>query len=74
MKVGAHGWVYAAPMPGYDYTPRLEEIFPDLRYAGIDGLELMDIPLRHEDAVEEIKALSDQFELPVIGTSYGAEI
>jgi sugar phosphate isomerase/epimerase len=74
MKVGAHGWVYAAPMPGYDYTPRLEEIFSDLRYAGIDGLELMEIPLRHEDAVGEIKALSDQFELPVIGTSYNAEM
>jgi len=27
--VGAHGWVYAAPMPEYDYTPKLEQIFSD---------------------------------------------
>ncbi len=35
--VGAHPWVYAAPLPGYDITPVLEQIFADLSYAGVDG-------------------------------------
>ena len=74
MIVAAHGWVYAAPMPGYDYTPRLEEIFADLKYAGIEAFELMERVLRHDDAVEKLKVLSEKYEMPIIGTSYGADM
>ena len=31
--VGAHPWVYAATLPGYDITPKLESIFADMAYA-----------------------------------------
>jgi hypothetical protein len=42
IMVGAHPWVYAASLPGYDITPALDRIFADLSYAGVDGVELMD--------------------------------
>ena len=72
--VGAHGWVYAAPMPNFDYTPKLEQIFPDLKYAGIEAFELMEVVLRHDDAVEHIGALSQKYSLPILGTSFGADM
>ena len=72
--VGAHGWVYAAPMPNHDYTPKLEQIFSDLKYAGFDAFELMDVVLRHPDAVERLGALSQQHSLPILGTSFGADM
>jgi sugar phosphate isomerase/epimerase len=70
VTVAAHAWVYAAPIPGYDYTPVLEDIFKDLSYAGIEALELMEKPLRHTDAVSRIGELSAKYKLPIIGTSY----
>jgi len=68
--VGAHGWVYAAHMPEYDYTPLLEQIFSDLSYAGIEAFELMHNVLRHTDAVERIAGLSAKYSLPILGTSF----
>lgn len=70
VTVAAHAWVYAAPQPGYDYTPVLEQIFADLTYAGIDALELMERALRHPGSVQRIGDLSDKYKLPIIGTSY----
>ncbi len=70
IKVGAHPWVYAAKMPGNDFTPLLPEIFADFKAAGFDGIELMNMVLRHDDAVARIGALSRQHGLPVIGTSF----
>jgi len=72
VTVAAHAWVYAAPLPGYDYTPVLEQIFADLTYAGIDALELMERALRHPDSVARIGDLSNKYKLPIIGTSYEA--
>lgn len=68
--VAAHAWVYAAPLPGYDFTPVLDRIFADLSWAGIDALELMERALRHKDTVERIGALSRKHGLPILGTSY----
>lgn len=59
-------------LPGYDFTPVLEQIFSDLSWAGIDALELMERALRHNNAVERIGGLSHKYRLPVIGTSYDA--
>ena len=70
--VGAHPWVYAATQPKYDIYPILDSIFADMRYAGLDGIELMHTALYPEGAVARIKALSAEHQLPVIGTSYGA--
>jgi sugar phosphate isomerase/epimerase len=69
--VAAHPWVYAATQPGYDITPVLPQIFADMAYAGLEGIELMHTALRPGDAVERIRALSRKHRLPVIGSSFG---
>lgn len=70
VPVGAHVWVYAAKQPEYNVTPVLPEIFADLKYAAIDGVELMHNVLRKPETVEHIGELSQKHELPVIGTSF----
>lgn len=70
VTVGAHPWVYAATQPQYDITPVLPQIFADMSYAGVDGIELMHTALRPDDAVERISKLSREHKLPVIGTSF----
>ena len=69
--VGAHPWVYAATQPDRDITPILDQIFADMRYAGMEGIELMHTALRAADAVDRIGRLSEKHGLPVIGTSFG---
>ena len=69
--VGGHPWVYAATQPNYDIYPVLDRIFADMSYAGLDGIELMHTALNYPDAVERIAALSNEHNLPVIGTSFG---
>jgi len=69
--VGAHPWVYAATQAKYDITPILPAIFADMKYAGIQGIELMHTALRPKDAVERIGELSQKHRLPVLGTSFG---
>ena len=69
--VGAHPWVYAATQSGYDIFPILDQIFADVAYAGIEGLELMHTALHPENSVKRISALMEQHHLPVIGSSYG---
>jgi sugar phosphate isomerase/epimerase len=69
--VGGHPWVYAATQPNYDIYPVLDKIFADMSYAGLDGIELMHTALRYPDSVERITALSNEHNLPVIGTSFG---
>lgn len=68
--VGAHPWVYAATQPRYDIYPILDQIFADVAYAGIDGLELMHTALRPANSVKRITALMEQDRLPVIGMSF----
>lgn len=74
IRVGGHPWVYAAKLPGHDITPALEQIFGDMAYAGLDGIELMAAALRPDDAVERIRALSEKHALPVIGASFGGDM
>jgi sugar phosphate isomerase/epimerase len=68
--VGAHPWVYAATQPNYDIYTILDNIFADMKYASMDGIELMDSALRPPDAVERISLLSEKHQLPIIGTSF----
>jgi sugar phosphate isomerase/epimerase len=72
--VGAHPWVYAAKQPGYDITPVLDQIFSDMSWAGLDCIELMHTGLRPDNAVERIGELSEKHKLPVIGTSFEAQM
>lgn len=71
-KVYAHLWVYASKYPPHwDSTPDIETVFSDFSYAGIDGVELMESVLRHDDAVTKLNNLAKKYNLPVSGTSYG---
>ncbi|RWY57517.1 sugar phosphate isomerase/epimerase family protein [Mucilaginibacter gilvus] len=77
VPVSGHLWIYASkysPESGYDCTPVLETIFGDFKYAGIDGLELMEAILRHDDAVQKLLDLSGKYSVPVTGSSYGADM
>ena len=69
--VGGHPWVYAATQPNYDIYPVLDQIFADMSYAVLDAIELMHTALRYPDAVERIRTLSNEHNLPVIGASFG---
>jgi sugar phosphate isomerase/epimerase len=68
--VGAHPWVYAAKRPGNDILPILPSIFEDLAYAGFDGIELMHLTLRANEAVDRITELKQKHQLAVIGSSF----
>ena len=72
--VGAHPWVYAARQPKYEITPILDEIFADMRWAGIEAIELMHTALLPDDAVARIGRLSEKHGLPVLGTSFGGSM
>ncbi|GAA4433215.1 hypothetical protein GCM10023091_06410 [Ravibacter arvi] len=73
--VGAHLWVYASAYPpDWDCTPRLEEIFDDMRYAGIEGLEVMDVLLRRNGNPQTLRELSQKYKVRILGTSYSADI
>jgi sugar phosphate isomerase/epimerase len=72
--VGAHPWVYAAALPGYDVSPVLSQIFSDVSYAGFDGVETMHNPLRSTVYTKQIGELIDQYKIKLIGTSYGDEM
>ncbi len=74
IPVGAHVWVYAKHQPDYDVSPILPQIFADMKYAGLDGVETMEHPLRKEVTTQIIKELIDQYQLPLIGSSYGAQM
>ncbi len=72
IPVNAHLWVYASKFPpNWDATPVLDTVFSDLSYAGIEGLEIMEGQLRHDDSVERLNQLIKKYRLPVSGSSYG---
>jgi sugar phosphate isomerase/epimerase len=67
---GAHVWVYASSLPRYDVSPILSQIFSDISYAGFDGIETMEQPLRSPIYTKQIKELIDQYKIRLIGSSY----
>jgi sugar phosphate isomerase/epimerase len=75
VKLSGHIWVYASKFPpDWDCTPVLEQAFSDFQFAGLDGMELMEVNLRHEDSVSRLKSLSEKYHVPVTGASYGADM
>ena len=75
VRVNGHLWIYASKFPpDWDASPVLEQVFSDFKYAGIEGLEVMEVNLRHADAVSHFRALIEKYDLPVTGTSYGADM
>ncbi len=74
ISVGSHVWVYAASQPGYDVSPILEQIFSDMAYAGFDGVETMEHPLRSQVYTSQIKELIEKYNIKLLGSSYGADM
>jgi len=75
VPVSGHLWVYASKYPpNWDCTPILEEVFSDFKYAGIQGLEIMEIILRRDDSVQKLADLTGKYGVPVTGTSYGGDM
>lgn len=75
VRVNGHLWIYASSFPpDWDATPVLDQVFSDFKYAGIEGVELMEIILRHDDAVSNLTALVEKHDLPVTGTSYNGNM
>jgi sugar phosphate isomerase/epimerase len=72
--VGAHVWVYASTQPGYDVSPILEQIFSDVSYAGFDGVETMEHPLRSTVYTNQIRELIEKYKIKLIGSSYSGEM
>jgi sugar phosphate isomerase/epimerase len=71
----AHLWVYASRFPpDWDCTPIMEDVFSDLKYAGMQGVEIMEVHLRQQGAVERFKNLVQKYSLPVTGASYYADM
>ena len=75
VPVYAHLWVYASRFPpDWDCTPIMEDVFSDLKYAGLQGVEVMEIHLRQKGVVERFRSLIQQYSLPVTGASYYADM
>ena len=75
IELHAHLWVYASRYPpNWDCTPILNEVFEEIKYAGFDGLEIMEPILRHNDAVERLLELQKKYSLPLAGTSYHGDM
>jgi sugar phosphate isomerase/epimerase len=71
--ISGHIWVYASKFPQpWDCTPVIEQAFVDFQFAGLNGMELMEVNLRHADAVSHLGALAEKYGVPVTGASYGA--
>jgi sugar phosphate isomerase/epimerase len=72
--VGAHVWIYAAKQPGFDVSPILSQIFSDMAYAGFDGVETMEHPLRSTVYTKQIKELIEQYSIKLLGSSYSGDM
>lgn len=75
VKVSGHPWVYASRYPpNWDSTPIIEQVFSDFKYAGIGGVELMEVNIRHNDFVERTRDLIAKYNVPVTGSSYSGDM
>lgn len=70
--INGHLWLYASKFPpNWDAYPDLEAVFSDMSYAGLDGVELMESILRHDDAVSKLNDYKNKYNIVVSGSSYG---
>lgn len=75
VPLSGHVWVYASQFPpDWDCTPILEEVFSDFKDAGLEGIELMESNLRHENIVAIAGALVKKYGVPITGTSYNGDM
>lgn len=75
VPLSGHLWVYASKYPpDWDCTPILEQVFSDFKYAGLEGIEVMESNLRHADVVSRVGDLIQRYEMPITGSSYNAHM
>lgn len=74
VMIAAHPYGYTAVVEDRDLYRAAEQIFSDLARAGYDGIELMHTMLDPLGAEDEMRELSQTFRLPVIGSSFGAQM
>lgn len=75
VPLSGHLWVYASKFPpDWDCTPILEQVFSDFKYAGLEGVEMMESNLRHGDVVSRVGELMQKYQMPVTGSSYYADM
>lgn len=75
IPVYGHLWVYASKFPpDWDCTPILEQVFSDFKYAGIEGVEVMESLLRNPDILSRGQELMEKYNLPITGSSYYADM
>ena len=75
VPLSGHLWVYASMFPpNWDSTPILEQVFSDFKWAGLEGVEVMESNLRHADVVSRVGELIQQYKMPVTGSSYYADM
>jgi sugar phosphate isomerase/epimerase len=73
--ISGHLWVYASKYPpDWDCTPILDTVWSDFKYAGMNGVEVMEIILRHPDAEQRFTDLIGKYGVPLTGTSYYADM
>ena len=72
--VAGHPYVYTQHREDRDINPILDQIFADMRWAGLDAIELMDTALTPDGAVERVRELSKRHRLPVLGMSYSGHL
>lgn len=71
----AHLWVYASNFPpNWDSTPMLDQAFKEIKAAGFAGIELMEVNLQRDDAVDLLGKMIQKHSLPLSGTSYNANM
>ena len=74
LLISGHVWIYASTQPEYDVSNILPQIFSDMKYAGLDGVETMEHPLRNDATTKIIGELIEEYQLPLLGSSYGAQM
>jgi sugar phosphate isomerase/epimerase len=73
--ISGHLWVYASKYPpDWDCTTILDTVWSDFKYAGMSGVEVMEIILRHPDAEQRFTDLIGKYDVPLTGTSYYADM
>jgi sugar phosphate isomerase/epimerase len=71
VPISGHLWVYASRYPpDWDCTLILDTVWSDFQYAGMEGVEVMEIILRHSDAEQRFTELIQKYSVPLTGTSY----
>lgn len=72
--VAGHPYVYTQHRADKSLYAALDEVFPGMKSAGLDAIELMSVALEPDGAVERIRELSRRHSLPVLGTSFSGNM